>query len=67
MFVRRKINKCGSISVQVIDKSSGCYRVVKSVGIGRTEIEITRLEEWGRQFIREKEGLALGGVMMKTS
>ena len=60
MFVRRKPNKCGSVSVQVIDKSDGRYRVVKSFGIGRTEIEIVRLEESARQFIKEKKGLTRG-------
>lgn len=60
MFVRRKPNKCGSVSVQVIDKRDGRYRVVKSFGIGRSEIEIVRLEESARQFIKEKEGLTRG-------
>ena len=60
MFVRRKPNKCGSVSVQVIDKSDGRYRVVRSFGTGRTEIEIVRLEESARQFIKEKEGLTRG-------
>lgn len=60
MFVRRKPNKCGSVSVQVIDKSDGRYRVIKSFGIGRSEIEIVRLEESARQFIKEKEGLTRG-------
>jgi transposase len=59
MFVRRKVNNGGSVSVQVIDKSSGRYRVVKSLGVGRTEVELVRLEESARQFIREKEGLTL--------
>lgn len=60
MFVRRKANKRGTISVQVIDKSGGGYKVVKSFGVGRTEVEIARLEELARQFVREKAGLARG-------
>lgn len=32
MFARRKQNKSGVISVQVIDKSSGHYKVVKTLG-----------------------------------
>lgn len=32
MFVRRKKNPSGVISVQVIDKSKGTYRVVKTIG-----------------------------------
>jgi hypothetical protein len=32
MFVRKKPNKSGLVSVQIIDKSSGKYRVAKTVG-----------------------------------
>lgn len=32
MFVRKKKNKSGVISIQIIDKSSGNYRLVKTVG-----------------------------------
>ncbi len=32
MFVRKKPNKSGSITVQIIDKSSGKYNVVRTVG-----------------------------------
>ena len=32
MFVRKKPNKSGSISIQIIDKSHGSYKVVKTVG-----------------------------------
>jgi transposase len=32
MFVREKKNKTGTISVQIIDKSSGKYKVLKTIG-----------------------------------
>lgn len=32
MFIRKKKNKSGSVSVQIIDKSSGKYKVVKTIG-----------------------------------
>lgn len=57
MFVRRKANKTGSISIQVIDKSKGGYRVIKSFGSGITEAEVIRLEENARQYVREETGL----------
>jgi hypothetical protein len=57
MYVRRKPNKTGTVSVQVISKLRGGYKVLRSFGVGRTEIEITRLEETARQFIREQTGL----------
>lgn len=57
MFIRRKPNKTGSVSVQVIDKSGGCYRVLKSLGTGRSESELVNLEEKARLFILERQGL----------
>jgi len=50
MFVRRKPNRSGSISVQVIDKSNG-YRVVKTIGAARDPQDVERLVELGRLFI----------------
>lgn len=32
MFVRKKRNKSGTISIQIIDKSSGKYKVIKTIG-----------------------------------
>jgi transposase len=43
MFVRKKKNRSGSISVQIIDKSYGTYRVLKTVGSSRDESEVERL------------------------
>jgi transposase len=60
MFVRRKRNKTGTTSVQVIDKSRRSYRVIKSFGVGHTEIEVSRLEEKARQYILECQGLVNG-------
>lgn len=56
MFVRRKANKTGSVSVQVVDKSKGRYQVIKSLGTGSTEAEVVRLEEKARQHVRELTG-----------
>jgi transposase len=55
MFVRKKPNPSGSISVQVIDKSSG-YRVVKTMGSARDPEEVQRLVELGRSFIAHQSG-----------
>src|SRR5580765_4743657 len=43
MFIRRKKNKSGKVSIQIIDKSSGHYRVVKSVGYSADETSIEKL------------------------
>ena len=53
MYVRRKVNKSGSISVQIVDKAGGFYRVVCSLGTGREDWELVRLEARGRQYIKE--------------
>ncbi|MDR1602269.1 MAG: hypothetical protein LBS42_07570 [Tannerella sp.] len=44
------------MSIQVIDKSSGRYSVLRSFGIGRTEAELQHLEALARQYIAEKTG-----------
>ena len=51
MFLRKKKNKSCSISVQIISKSWGKYKVVKTIGSGRTEQEIQKLEYLGKQEI----------------
>ena len=50
MFVRKKANASGSVSVQVIDKANG-YRVVKSIGAARDSDEVRRLIAVGKAFI----------------
>ena len=56
MFVRRKINKSGSISIYVVDKSRGRYDIVKSFGAVATSAEADLLENKARQYIRELTG-----------
>ena len=56
MYVRRKPNKTGTVSVQVVSKHTGKYQVMRSFGVGRTEQELIRLEEHARQFIVEQAG-----------
>jgi transposase len=49
MFLRKKKNKSGSISVQIISKSGGKYKVFKTIGSARTEQEIQKLWYLGKQ------------------
>lgn len=44
MFCRRKANKSGSISVQLIEKHNGRSVVVATIGCAREEFEVQRLE-----------------------
>lgn len=49
MFLRKKPNKSGSTSVQIISKALGKYRVVKTIGSGLTEEEVQHLWYLGKQ------------------
>jgi len=51
MFLREKKNKSGSVSVQIIQKLRGKYKVLQTIGNGRTEQEITKLNYIGKQEI----------------
>jgi transposase len=54
MFVRKKRNKSGLISIQVIDKSSGKYKVVKTIGCSADEQEQEKLFAEGQQWIKDQ-------------
>ena len=49
MFIRKKANKSGSISIQIISKSNGKYKVVKTIGSGKSEQELEKLYFLGKQ------------------
>ena len=51
MFLRKKPNSSGSISVQIIVKKSGKYKVVKTIGSSANEQEIQKLLYIGKQEI----------------
>lgn len=56
MFVRKKPNKSGIISVQVIDKSSGKYVVLKTIGSSSDKFDIEKLVEQGNTWIKNHYG-----------
>ncbi len=51
MFVRRKKNKSGSTSVQIVDKSSGKYVLLQTVGSSSDSTEIDFLISKGKRII----------------
>lgn len=57
MFIRKKKNKSGVISVQVIDKSSGQYQMLKTIGSSSDSNEIKCLVDEGKQWIKNHIGL----------
>ena len=56
MYVREKPNKSGIISVQIIDKSSGKYKVVKTIGCSSNRQDVDALIHQGKQWIKEYNG-----------
>ena len=51
MFVRRKYNRSGNRSIQVIPKVRGRYKVVKTFGCANTLHEIEALSNLAKQEI----------------
>lgn len=56
MFIRQKKNKSGLISVQIIDKSSGKYRVAKTIGSSSDVFVIENLIIKAKDFIKKYQG-----------
>lgn len=56
MFVRKKKNKSGSVSVQIITKHRGRYAVIKSIGSAKGEQAIAVLVEQGNQEMLQLQG-----------
>ena len=56
MFFRQKKNRSGVISVQVIDKSSGKYRLVKTIGSSSDAAEVAELVRQAETWIKERQG-----------
>lgn len=76
MFTRRKPNKSGSVSIQIINKSSG-YKVVKTIGSAKDPKQIKRLEIEAKNFLegnqqklfsfKTKEELAIENFLQDLS
>jgi len=56
MFVRKKKNISGKVSVQVIDKSRGQYKVCKTIGSSSVSLEIERMYREGKDWIKRHVG-----------
>ena len=56
MFVRKKKNKSGVVSIQIIDKSGGSYKVVKTIGSSKANKEIEQLYFQGIEYIKTYQG-----------
>lgn len=56
MFVRKKKNPSGIISVQVLDKSHGISRLVKTIGSSANPVEVESLFAEGKKWINTHLG-----------
>lgn len=56
MFVRKKRNKSGVVSIQVITKLNGRSKLVKTIGSSSDNAEIEKLVEQGNRFIEHFGG-----------
>ena len=56
MFIRKKKNPSGVVSVQIIDKSTGKYRVLKTIGSSSEEKQIEQLYLEGKKWIAFQTG-----------
>lgn len=56
MFVRKKVNPSGIVSVQIIDKSTGSYKMIRTIGSSSDSLEIARLVDEGKDWIKSRIG-----------
>ena len=59
MFVRKKKNRSGSVSIAVVDKSKGCYREIRQFGVAHTEAEVRSLVRQANDWISGYAGQGL--------
>jgi hypothetical protein len=56
MFVRKKTNTSGVISIQIIEKRSGKSTLLKTVGSSSDPQQVSELFEKGKRLIQEIKG-----------
>lgn len=56
MFIRQKKNKSGVISIQIIDKSSGKYKLLKTIGSSAVQTEIEQLLVEAKNWMQSYTG-----------
>jgi transposase len=56
MFIRKKKNPSGVVSIQIIDKSRGRYKVFKTIGSSSDPTEIDHLFQQGQKWIEQHNG-----------
>ena len=54
MFVRKKNNRSGTVSVVIVSKQSGVYKEIHTVGVSSEVSEVSALVEQGKEWIRRQ-------------
>ena len=57
MFVRKKNNRSGTVSVVIVSKQSGGYKEIRTLGTSSKESEIANLVEQGNDWIRRQSAI----------
>ena len=57
MFVRRKHNRSGTVSVVIVDKQRGVYKEIRTIGTSSEVSEVSAFVEQGKYWIREQKAL----------
>jgi transposase len=56
VFIRKNRNRSGSYSIQIVSKRGGRYKVIRTLGSGRSNQEIEFLYQRARQELQKIEG-----------
>ena len=56
MFIRKKNNKSGVVSIQVIAKINGKSKLIKTIGSSKDELELSNLISQAQKFIDSYAG-----------
>jgi transposase len=56
MFIRRKKNPNGFTTIQIVDKSSGLYRVIKNFGVAKTKTQQEQYLKEAQTWINQRLG-----------
>ena len=64
MFIRRRKNKSGTTSVVVVDKSSGKFKELTTIGVSSSPEELDELERKAQHWIDHHTGQIVLGLLV---
>jgi hypothetical protein len=57
MHVRKKKNRSGTVSIVIVNKQSGAYRELRTIGTSSDDSELAALVQQGKDWIRRQNSL----------